>query len=102
MTLPNGSLELPSHFYGSIPKYHLAGHTDGCYAQYLLNHMTGVRRLDAEGCERAWADLNQASGSTLEKGHGSHIDALNHCMQDWNWHKTTGIGEDMCSRGRPR
>lgn len=55
--------------------------------------MYGVGRLDAEGCERAWANLNQAAGSTCEKGHGARIEALNHCMQDWNWKKTTGIGK---------
>ncbi|EUC59034.1 hypothetical protein RSOL_293350 [Rhizoctonia solani AG-3 Rhs1AP] len=50
--------------------------------------MEGVGRLDAEGCERAWADLNGASGSTSEKGPGARIDSLNHCMNDWNWRKT--------------
>ena len=93
LALPGGTLELPPHFFGGIPKYHLAGHTDGCYAQYSLNNMTGIGRLDAEGCERAWANLNQAAGSTSEKGHGSRIDALNHCMNDWNWKKIVGIGK---------
>ncbi|KDN37124.1 hypothetical protein RSAG8_10333, partial [Rhizoctonia solani AG-8 WAC10335] len=51
--------------------------------------MEGVGCLDAEGCERAWANLNQASGSTSEKGLGARIDSLNHCMNDWNWRKTT-------------
>lgn len=51
--------------------------------------------MDAEGCERAWANLNQAAGSTSEKGHGSRIDTLNHCMQDWNWKKTIGMGKIM-------
>ncbi|KAF8603735.1 hypothetical protein BDV93DRAFT_556113 [Ceratobasidium sp. AG-I] len=91
LLLPAGPLSLPPNFFGGIPKYHLAGHVDACYARFSLNNMTGVGRLDAEGCERAWANLNQAAGSTSEKGHGSRIEALNHCMQDWNWKKTVGI-----------
>jgi hypothetical protein len=69
--LPDSSLTPPWNFFGGIPKYHLAGHTDSCYARFSLNNMFGVGRLDAEGCERAWGDLNQASGSTSEKGPGS-------------------------------
>jgi hypothetical protein len=90
--LPGGPPSKPDHFYGGIPKYHLAGHTDGCYAQYSLNNMPGVGRLDAEGCERAWADLNQASVSTSEKGPGFRIDSVNHSQHDWNWKKITGMG----------
>lgn len=94
LLLPNGPMLEPEHFYGGVPKYHLAGHIDACYARFSLNNMAGVGRLDAEGCERAWANLNQAAGSTSEKGHGSRIDALNHCMQDWNWKKIVGIGTE--------
>jgi hypothetical protein len=86
--------------YGGIPKYHLAGHTDACYAQYSLNNMKGVGRLDAEGCERAWADLNQAARSTSEKGPGFRIDSLNHCMHDWNWKKTTGMSTPLLLCGQ--
>jgi hypothetical protein len=92
VTLPDSSVQCPRDFFGGIPKYHLAGHTDSCYARFSLNNMPGVGHLDAEGCEHAWADLNQASRSTSEKGLGSRIDALNHCMHDWNWRKITGMG----------
>ncbi|KAG8720863.1 hypothetical protein FRC08_017744 [Ceratobasidium sp. 394] len=84
-------IKQPTHYIGGIPKYHLAGHTDSCYVQYSLNNMPGVGRLDAEGCERLWADANQASGSTSNKGSGARIDSLNHLFQDWNWRKTTTI-----------
>ncbi|KAG9107753.1 hypothetical protein FRC07_008580 [Ceratobasidium sp. 392] len=53
--------------------------------------MQGVGQIDAEGCERAWADLNQASRSSSEKGPGFRIDSLNHCMHDWNWRKIVGM-----------
>jgi hypothetical protein len=38
-------------FIAAIPKFHLAGHTDGCFARYSLNYIEGVGRLDAEGGE---------------------------------------------------
>ncbi|KAG9077611.1 hypothetical protein FS749_010475 [Ceratobasidium sp. UAMH 11750] len=53
--------------------------------------MFGIGRLDAEGCERAWADLNQAARSSSEKGPGFRIDSLNNNMHDWNWRKLIGI-----------
>ncbi|KEP46100.1 hypothetical protein V565_218900, partial [Rhizoctonia solani 123E] len=83
--LPEGPLERPAGFFGAVPKYHLSAYIDSCYARFSLNNMEGVGRLDAKGCERAWASLNQASGSTSEKGPGARIDSINHCMNDWNW-----------------
>ncbi|KAG8746888.1 hypothetical protein FRC11_012549, partial [Ceratobasidium sp. 423] len=89
--LPEGELQMPVRFFGGVPKYHLAAHIDSCYAVYSLNNMQGIGRLDAEGCEHAWSSLNQASGSTSEKGPGARIDSLNFCMNDWNWHKFTSM-----------
>jgi hypothetical protein len=39
-------------FVAAIPKFHLAGHTDNCYARFSLNFLPGVGRLDGEGGER--------------------------------------------------
>jgi hypothetical protein len=72
-------------FLAAVPKFHLAGHTEGCFARFSLNYMQGVGRLDGEGGERCWSNLNHASGSTSEKGPGARIDSLNHVMQQWNW-----------------
>ncbi|KAG8682153.1 hypothetical protein FRC08_015153, partial [Ceratobasidium sp. 394] len=90
---PVGPLSLSDFqlFLAAIPKFHLAGHTEQCYHRFSLNNMTGVGRLDAEGGERCWSNLNQAAGSTKEKGPGSRVDALNHTMQQWNWMKTVDM-----------
>jgi hypothetical protein len=79
-------------FLTGIPKFHLAGHIDSCYAQYSLNNLEGVGRLDGEGSERCWATLNRAASSTSEKGPGARVDSINHVMHYWNWLKTIGIG----------
>ncbi|QRW00966.1 hypothetical protein RhiJN_28984 [Ceratobasidium sp. AG-Ba] len=87
-TLPEPVLP-PTYFIGGIPKFHWAGHTDSCYTWYSLNNMHGAGRLDAEGCERLWADANQALSSTANKGSGSRADSLNYLFQDWNWRRVT-------------
>lgn len=79
-------------FAAAVPKFHLAGHTESCQSRYSLNHLTGAGRLDGEGGERCWANLNHSAGSTSEKGPGSRLDSINHVMQQWNWCKTTGMG----------
>ncbi|QRV99059.1 hypothetical protein RhiJN_27078 [Ceratobasidium sp. AG-Ba] len=72
-------------FITSIPKFHLAGHTLSCFARYSLNFTFGVGRIDGEGCERCWSNINHAAGSTREKGPGSRKDSLNHVMHQANW-----------------
>ncbi|KAG8717568.1 hypothetical protein FRC08_007206 [Ceratobasidium sp. 394] len=76
---------------GGVGKYHIFGHTNSCYALYSPNNMFGVGHLNAEGCERAWADLNQVPHSSSEKGPGFCIDSLNNNMHDWNWRKLIGF-----------
>jgi hypothetical protein len=83
------------NFLAAVPKFHLAGHTEGCFARFSLNYMQGVGRLDGEGGERCWANLNHASGSTSEKGPGARIDSLNHVMQQWNWTRLVRMGEHL-------
>ncbi|KAG9092599.1 hypothetical protein FS749_015599 [Ceratobasidium sp. UAMH 11750] len=80
-------------FIAAIPKFHLAGHTLACYVRYSLNHIFGVGRMDAEGGERCWSNLNHAAGSTCDKGPGSRVDSLNHVMQQWNWSKTVEMAQ---------
>lgn len=86
------SRDLLGNFVASVPKFHLAGHVEACQAQFSLNNISGMGRLDGEGGERFWSNLNHASGSSSEKGPGSRIDAINLTMQQWTWCKTTGMG----------
>jgi hypothetical protein len=80
-------------FVAAIPKFHLAGHTDNCYARFSLNFLPGVGCLDGEGGEQCWSNLNHAAGSTWEKGPGSRINSLNHVMHQWNWSRTVRLGK---------
>ncbi|KAG8712522.1 hypothetical protein FRC08_014467 [Ceratobasidium sp. 394] len=85
-------------FLTSIPKFHLARHTEQCFDHFSLNHMFGVGRMDAEGGKQCWANLNHAAGSTKERGPGSHMDTLNHTMQQWNWVKTVQLAEHILKK----
>lgn len=78
------------YFVTAIGKFHLAAHQDSCYARFSLNNIPGVGRLDGEGAERCWANLNHASHSTSERGPGARVDAISQVMHHWNWCKVTG------------
>ncbi|QRV87020.1 hypothetical protein RhiJN_15038 [Ceratobasidium sp. AG-Ba] len=74
-------------FIAAIPNFHLAGHTLACYARYSLNNLFGVGRLDAEGGERCWANINRAQISTCDCGPSSREDILAQAMGRSNWVK---------------
>lgn len=86
-------------FLAAVPKFHLAGHTEGCFARFSLNYMYGVGRLDGEGGECCWANLNHCVGSTSEKGPGACINAINHVMHQWNWSKIIHLGKFLQAVG---
>jgi hypothetical protein len=87
IALPDG-LQLT----GGIPKFHLQGHSDQCRIRYSLNYMPFVGRIEGEGPERAWAFLNETSGSTSEKSPGARWDAINLILNAWNFKKATEMG----------
>ncbi|KAG9095012.1 hypothetical protein FS749_011297 [Ceratobasidium sp. UAMH 11750] len=72
---------------GGIPKSHLIGHIVKCWIRYSLNNMRFVGRMEGEGVERAWAYLNETSGSTSEKCLGARWDAINLILNNWNFDK---------------
>ncbi|QRV98270.1 hypothetical protein RhiJN_26289 [Ceratobasidium sp. AG-Ba] len=49
--------------------------------------MLYIGRIEGEGCECAWAYLNETAGSTSEKSPGARWDAINFIVGDWNFEK---------------
>ncbi|KAG9120379.1 hypothetical protein FRC07_004150 [Ceratobasidium sp. 392] len=90
--LPAG-LQFPEwlDLVGGIPKFHLMGHKQACKDRFSFNWMMYVGRLEGEGCERAWAYLNETAGSTSEMSPGFRHDTINYLMADWNFVKTIGM-----------
>jgi hypothetical protein len=43
------SRDMLENFVASVPKFHLAGHVEACQAQFSLNNIFGMGRLDGEG-----------------------------------------------------
>jgi hypothetical protein len=76
---------------GGIPKFHLVGHQQSCHDQFSLNYMRFVGRIEGEGCERAWAYLNEMAGSTSEMSPGFQRDSINYVLFDWNFNKMIGM-----------
>ncbi|EUC54721.1 hypothetical protein RSOL_068660 [Rhizoctonia solani AG-3 Rhs1AP] len=72
---------------GGVPKFHLQGHAKVCWVRFSLNNMSSVGRIEGEGAERAWAYLNETSGSTSEKSPGARWDSINLIVMDWNFEK---------------
>ncbi|QRV98242.1 hypothetical protein RhiJN_26261 [Ceratobasidium sp. AG-Ba] len=92
--------ELPHELYfnivlteliGGIPRFHAAGHNEACRVRYSLNYMLYIGRIEGEGCERAWAYLNETAESTSEKSPGARWDAINFIVGDWNFEKIITI-----------
>ncbi|KAG9082392.1 hypothetical protein FRC06_005092, partial [Ceratobasidium sp. 370] len=86
-------IQLPSDLdlVGGIPKFHLIGHKQSCHDRFSLNYMRYVGRIEGEGCERAWAYLNEMAGSTSEMSPGSRRDTINYLLHDWNFSKMIGM-----------
>ncbi|KAG8717463.1 hypothetical protein FRC08_007395 [Ceratobasidium sp. 394] len=88
-------INLPQHIalpvtldiIGGVPKFHIIGHIEKCRILHSLNYKRFVGRIEGEGCERAWAFLNETAGSTSEKSPGARWDAINYILGDWNFEK---------------
>lgn len=86
MTAPNelDLLELTDFLIG---KMHAQVHETVCEYTYSFNYTDGVGRMDGEGTERFWAELNQCAGSTKQMNTGNREESLNDIMQDLSFRK---------------
>jgi hypothetical protein len=85
------------NFDVAVPKFHLPAHVKECHADYSLNNLPGVGRLDGEVPERNWAMSNKASGSTVDMGPGARKDTLNGFFGSLNWRRITRMGRWLLS-----
>ncbi|KIJ40777.1 hypothetical protein M422DRAFT_256198 [Sphaerobolus stellatus SS14] len=90
--------KLMDRFTVLVPKMHIKVHKDACQPFYSLDLTSHTGQTDGEGGERIWHELNQFSNSTREMNHGSHHDALNDRMGDFNVRKMHGITEFLTSK----
>jgi hypothetical protein len=81
----------------AIPKFHLPAHVPDCHADYSLNNLPGVGRVDGEANERNWATSNKAAGSTIDMGPGARKDTLNGFFGALNWRKRIRLGMYLTS-----
>ncbi|KIJ30125.1 hypothetical protein M422DRAFT_129190, partial [Sphaerobolus stellatus SS14] len=70
-----------------VPKFHLAGHVEGCADKFSFNWTKNVGRTSGESVETIWASLNQLATATREMGYGHRKDTLMDAMNDHNYRK---------------
>jgi hypothetical protein len=76
----------------AVPKFHLPAHVSECHADYSLNNILGVGRVDGEVVEQNWATSNKAASSTIDIGPGARKDTLNGFFGALNWRRITRLG----------
>jgi hypothetical protein len=79
--------------FGSIGKFHLADHVDGCFSKWSLNFMKGAGHIDGEIMETLWSGMNKVSGAARSMSKAHRQETLDNYMRDANWKKTVGIGK---------
>lgn len=94
----NPYLNLPSDLtiLKSIGLFHVHGHQDVCFARFAPNFIPGAGQIDGEVLETLWAVLNEISRSTRGASAAHRREILDDHMNDSNWKKLIGIGND-CS-----
>lgn len=76
-----------------VPKFHIVAHVAACQVNFSWNLTKWVGRTDREAPEWGWVNANCVASSTKEMGLGTRRDTLDDHFGDWNWKKTTTLGE---------
>jgi len=77
----------------SIPALHIQGHKEDCMYRYSTAYMTGVGHFHGETAEHYWPEANQLGPHVRQMNNGHRQDTLIDHHGDWNWKKTTKMGE---------
>jgi hypothetical protein len=72
---------------GAVPKMHVKNHIEACQHLWAFNFLRYSGETYGEMIETAWAENNQAAGSTKEMNDGHRHDTLDDLTNHWNWSK---------------
>lgn len=78
----------------SIPVVHIRDHKESCEYLFGTFYMEGGAHFHGEQAESVWAEFNQLGARTRQMTLGHRHDVLNDHMGDWNWQKTSSMGEN--------
>ncbi|KAF9503876.1 hypothetical protein BS47DRAFT_1309106, partial [Hydnum rufescens UP504] len=81
-----------------LPKLHALAHKSKCSILYSLNFTPGVSRMNGEGIEWEWAEINITANSTEEMSEGSCHDTLDNLLGDKNFQKEIGLGKSLLTK----
>ncbi|RDX40751.1 hypothetical protein OH76DRAFT_1459407 [Lentinus brumalis] len=73
----------------NIPMFHIQAHRERCRSVFSPYLLPLLGRLNGEGVERGWSQVNHAASATTQMGPGSREDTLNDIFGDQNHQKVT-------------
>lgn len=77
----------------AIPALHIQNHKDDCMYKYGTAYLNMVGHFHAETAEHYWPSLNKLAANTKQMNAGHRHDTIIDHHGDWNWKKTTKMGE---------
>ncbi|KAG1802811.1 uncharacterized protein HD556DRAFT_1304077 [Suillus plorans] len=82
----------------SIGLWHVHGHQDSCYVQYVSNFIEGIGRIDGEIMETLWACLNLISPAARGMSSPHQQECLDFQMNDSNVCKMICMKRTLCHK----
>jgi hypothetical protein len=79
-------------FLGGVGKFHIYGHTIGCFSVHSLNFLLGAGQMDGEILETLWSDFNKVASFARTMSHAHRREIYDDHMREWNWKKLVRIG----------
>ncbi|KAG2155981.1 uncharacterized protein EDB93DRAFT_1247626 [Suillus bovinus] len=81
-----------------IGLWHMHGHQDSCYVQYVSNFIEGIGQIDGEIMETLWARLNLISPTALGMSSPHRQECLDFQMNDSNFCKMICMKRTLCHK----
>ncbi|KAG1884625.1 hypothetical protein F4604DRAFT_1919073 [Suillus subluteus] len=79
-----------------IGLWHVHGHQDSCYVQYVSNFIEGIGQIDGEIMEALWAHLNLISPAARGMSSPHRQECLDYQMNDSNFCKMICMKRTLC------
>ncbi|KAJ7584901.1 hypothetical protein C8J56DRAFT_1004906 [Mycena floridula] len=83
---------------GALPIWHGNVHYLNCRMKNLVQYQEGAAKIDGEGPERVWGQVNKISFATKEMGVGTRHDAIEDRLDHHNHEKNVRLGLTLAQK----
>ncbi|KAK0483059.1 hypothetical protein EDD18DRAFT_1084378, partial [Armillaria luteobubalina] len=83
----------PSDITFLVLKFHLPTYIPCCHAWFSFWKTPNIGQTDGKAPEHGWGNTNKLAGSMKNMGPGSYLDTIDDHLGDFNWWKSTLLGE---------